>query len=90
MTAAWWPLSRLLRTVRPAAPCDGWLWPDCYDRLMSGEYRWRTVTVGRDVAVWGQRRPVLIGGDGVLCDGHHRVVGCIWAGLGGVLVKVAP
>jgi hypothetical protein len=56
---------------------------------MSGGHRSRTVHVGRDVEQWGQRRPVMVGSDGVLLDGHHRVVGCMWAGVEGVLVKVA-
>ena len=64
--------------------CDWSWWEECADLL--GREQERVWGLVADVRVNGVREPVLLGDDGRVWDGHHRLVAALLAGLGEVPV----
>lgn len=66
----------LLGVYKPGSCGSGWLWEDEYGHLISG--------IGNlvdDIRENGIREPILLGDDGRVWDGHHRVVAAMEIGL---------
>lgn len=88
--ARWWNLPRLMHEYRPGSQPEPWSWSDEYEHLWgSAEHATRTRVLADDIAVNGQKEPVLAGGDGRIWDGHHRIVIAVRLGLHAVLVDWA-
>lgn len=73
------PLADLTTEIRPGSQDDGWTWRD--------EARWLwlhqfddMVQLVRSLLDDGQQEPVMVGDDGRLWDGHHRVVALLAIG----------
>lgn len=84
----WWPLDRLLTEVKPGSHDDDWTWQQEHDDLWFGPH---ADTHGMDrlassLQEIGQQNPVLIGDDGRLWDGPHRVAAAMRLGFATVLV----
>lgn len=86
-TSAWWPLARLLAEVAPGSR-DDWTWQEEHDDLWFGEDddSHAMDDLATSMQENGQRTPVLIGDDGRLWDGHHRVVAAMRLGFDRILV----
>jgi hypothetical protein len=74
-------LSTLLAGWAPGSFPQPWTWADeSADLYIPGEFL-------RDVMANGVREPVLLGIDGRVWDGHHRIVAAIRLGLRDVPVR---
>ena len=70
------PIRELIETIAPGEP-HGW-GVEILDLLARD--RRRTRALAASITAHGVRTPVLIGDDGRLWDGHHRVVASIYLG----------
>lgn len=77
------PLAELLATWRPGSQGPDWTWDQEHDDLVDRDRD----HIARDVALWWAGAPVeepLLGSDGRVWDGHHRIVSAAIAGVEGV------
>jgi ParB-like chromosome segregation protein Spo0J len=65
-------LRRFLREIAPGSFDPPYSWDDEADHLWANEPE-RMSRLVDDIARNGQARPVMVGDDGRLWDGHHRV-----------------
>jgi len=84
-----WPLKRVLAQVRCGSKEWGWEeeWADLDRRHTETGY---LTTLEQDIRENGITDPVLIGADGRLWDGHHRLRIAVRLGIGYVPVEVIP
>jgi len=84
----WWPLERLLAEVRPGSYDGDWTWEQEHDDLWFGPNasQSRMDALATSMQLDGQREPVIVGDDGRLWDGHHRVAVAMRLGFEEVLV----
>lgn len=69
------PVAVLMAGWRPGSHGDDWTWDDeRRDLYESAGHRSRTLAVEASILAEGVREPVLLGSDGRVWDGHHRVV----------------
>lgn len=87
MAAEWWSLDRLLREVRPGS--RDWTWQQEHDDLWFSVHAGTSVMddLATSMQTEGQREPVILGDDGRLWDGHHRVAVAMRLGIGRVLLR---
>ncbi|MFE5301834.1 hypothetical protein [Streptomyces sp. NPDC056632] len=83
-----WPLARVLRDVRCGSKDWTWdeEWADLDKRHAATGY---LGTLEQQIRADGVTRPVLIGSDGRLWDGHHRLRIAVRLGIGYVPVEIA-
>lgn len=82
-----WPLGLILRDV--AVGSRDWTWDEEFadlDTIHPEELR----ALHQDIATNGIKEPVLIGNDGRLWDGHHRLRIAVRLGIGYVPVQIIP
>lgn len=69
-----WPLARILRDFRPGLEVDDWTWDDVHHRMWNDpEHAAKTQAIADSLVEEGQRRPINLGTDGRVWDGHHRI-----------------
>lgn len=69
-------LDDLLTRWRPGSQNDEWDWDDEYDWCW-GHHQAAMADLVADIARNGIREPVLLGDDGRVWDGHHRIAAAI-------------
>lgn len=57
-----------------------WSWADEYDDLMRREYT-SMMTLILSIKSYGIQQPILLGDDGRVWDGHHRICAAMHIGL---------
>lgn len=72
-------VARLLAEIAPSTHDENWTWHDEM-RWLDDMHAERFAALVADIDRRGQRTPVIVGDDGRLWDGHHRV--CALARLG--------
>ena len=72
-------LNRFVVDVKPGSQGDDWTWDDEL-RWLEKNHREPFERLLADVRDHGQEHPVVIGDDGRLWDGHHRVCALITIG----------
>ena len=83
------PLGQILTFWRPGSHDDGWTWEDEYGSLVGlpeterVRNRLRQLGPSADCAA-----PVLLGPDGRVWDGHHRIVIAIQEGIPSLMVEI--
>ena len=83
------PLGQILAFWRPGSHDDGWTWEDEYGALVGlpeterVRNRLRQLGPSADCAA-----PVLLGPDGRVWDGHHRIVIAIQDGTPSLMVEI--
>lgn len=84
-----WPLSRVLEEIRCGSKDWSWEeeWADLDRRHADTAY---LTTLEKQIKTNGITDPVLIGSDGRLWDGHHRLRLAVRLGVGYVPVEVIP
>ncbi|MGQ4351961.1 hypothetical protein [Streptomyces drozdowiczii] len=84
-----WPLARVLKEVRCGSQDWSWAeeWADLDQRHAASGYLDR---LEQEIKANGITLPVLIGSDGRLWDGHHRLRIAVRLGIGYVPVEVTP
>lgn len=73
------PLS-VITTYWVPGSYDDWSWDDETDDLLDGDMSWLLFDIGRE----GVKNPILLGSDGRVWDGHHRIVAARLFGLNAV------
>lgn len=73
-------LTELLVLWRPGSQGDDWTWQQESDDLWSREQA-RMDVLCTSIQETGMQEPVLIGDDGRIWDGHHRIVAAMTLGL---------
>lgn len=79
-----WQLNRLLAEVTPGSQGSDWTWDDEYHDLREHPH---FQDLADELSTAPQERPVLVGTDGRLWDGHHRVCALRMLGVDTVLVE---
>lgn len=86
------PISHILTFWRPGSQGDDWTWADEYEALhddsVTEAIRERVFDEGIDFI--DHLAPVLLGNDGRVWDGHHRICIAIECGLPALMVEVVP
>ena len=82
-----WPLARILAEVQCGS--GDWPWEDEWADLDTRDAD-RLEQLEQDIRDRGITTPVLIGSDGRLWDGHHRLRVAVRLGIGYVPVEVTP
>jgi hypothetical protein len=74
-----YPTEELLRDVRVGSA--DWTWSEEFQLLTHDPaHAEKTAELIADLSQNGMREPIVLGGDGRLWDGHHRVVAAIHLG----------
>lgn len=85
------PLAQITTFWRPGSRSDNWTWADEYaeliDHPVTAAVHKRVDNEGIDFA--DKFAPVLLGSDGRVWDGHHRIVIAIKLGLASLMVETA-
>lgn len=66
------PLDELLANYRPGSQDAPWTWDDEYSDLWNRD-REKMTELAATIAADGIREPILLGTDGRIWDGHHRI-----------------
>lgn len=82
------PLAQIVTFWRPGSHGDDWTWADEYGQLIGQDV---TKRIGARVAAGGigfadDFAPVLLGNDGRVWDGHHRICLAIQQGVPALMV----
>lgn len=85
----WWPLERVLTEFRPGSYPEPWDWQMEHDDLWFGISARRMDALATSMQEEGQRDPILLGTDGRVWDGHHRVCVAMRLGIEKVLVEAS-
>ncbi|MEV7492230.1 ParB N-terminal domain-containing protein [Streptomyces anulatus] len=82
-----WPLTRVLTEVRCGS--QDWTWDEEWDDL-DKRHAGYLDRLEQEITANGITMPVLIGSDGRLWDGHHRLRIAVRLGIGYVPVEITP
>lgn len=85
-----WSLGKVLQEIVPdPAGEDAWNWGREYERLVLDEDEMHyTEALAASLKIYGQMEPIVVRSDGLLCDGHRRVVAAMYLHLASLLVNV--
>ena len=85
------PLGQILTFWRPGSHDDGWTWEDEYASLVSHPVteKVRDRIHGEGIGFADDFAPVLLGSDGRVWDGHHRIVIAIQEAIPTLMVEIA-
>lgn len=73
-------LSKLIESYRPGSYGDDWTWDDEAEDLFDREPDGMHLLI-EDISKNGVLTPVLLGSDGRVWDGHHRIVAALYLEL---------
>lgn len=82
-----WPLARVLEKVRCGS--DDWSWEEEWAWLDANDAE-ALARLEAEIGCEGMYRPLLIGNDGRLWDGHHRLRIAVRLGTAYVPVELTP
>lgn len=83
-------LKDLLEHWRPGSQDPPWTWHDEHAELTTGTGRALTDWLREQIKVNGIYDPIILGHDGRVWDGHHRVIIARQLGIREVLVDLVP
>ena len=88
------PVSHIVTFWRPGSHGEGWTWADEYASLITGELAFTTAPILRRVDSEGidfadNFAPVMLGSDGRVWDGHHRICIAIQRCIPSLMVELA-
>lgn len=83
------PLVAVLHAYRPGSDDSSWTWGDEFVDLFRGPHLATTWGIIQSIREEGQLEPILLGDDGRVWDGHHRIVALMYLGRSDVLVEFA-
>lgn len=85
-----WTLGKVLQEIVPdPAGEDAWNWGREYERLVLDEDEMHyTEALAASLRLYGQMEPIVVRSDGLLHDGHRRVVAAMFLNLPSLLVNV--
>lgn len=100
LTQTWMPLSTLMEGWRPgSSDATGWNWLDeaadlwtrpcaCCERYGHHQFKLAQYMAEHSKRTWPFDYPILLGDDGRVWDGHHRIVAAWMLGQDKVLVDL--
>jgi hypothetical protein len=84
-----WPLSRILTEIRCGS--GDWSWEEEWFQIDSDDdHAEEYADLQKKIRRYGILRPVLIGNDGRLWDGHHRLRIAVRLGIAYIPVELTP
>lgn len=84
-----WTLEKVLQEIVPdPAGEDAWNWGREYERLLDEDEMHYTEALAASLRLYGQMEPIVVRSDGLLHDGHRRVVAAMFLNLHSLLVNV--
>lgn len=79
----------IIANYRPGSRDDAWTWDDEATELFThGDMAGRTSLLLADIEANGVHDPVMLGSDGRVWDGHHRIVCALRLGIESLPVEL--